>query len=133
MLGAGLLLGSASAAVHKMKLQKIPLSEQLTHADIDAHVAALGQKYMGGRPDSHADELFKSQPVGVNADGHPVPVSNFLNAQCKAPALPLDPCAMLTSRRRVGNCSASRSGHSISTARSASASSKPSSQTSSGR
>lgn len=29
LLAAGALLGSASAGVHKMKLQKIPLSEQL--------------------------------------------------------------------------------------------------------
>ena len=29
LLAAGALLGSASAGVHKMKLQKVPLSEQL--------------------------------------------------------------------------------------------------------
>ncbi|KAI9822156.1 MAG: Vacuolar protease A [Thelocarpon impressellum] len=81
VLGAGLLLGSASAAVHKLKLQKIPLSEQLDHADITAHVQALGQKYMGGRPTSLADEMFKGQPVESGKDGYPVPVSNFLNAQ----------------------------------------------------
>lgn len=28
-MAAGALLGSASAAVHKMKLKKVPLSEQL--------------------------------------------------------------------------------------------------------
>ncbi|CAD0094611.1 unnamed protein product [Aureobasidium mustum] len=40
LMAAGALFGSASAGVHKMKLKKVPLSEQL-------HVQALGQKYMG--------------------------------------------------------------------------------------
>ena len=34
------------------------------------------------RPDSHADVMFKTNPA--KSDGiHPVPVSNFMNAQCK--------------------------------------------------
>jgi saccharopepsin len=32
-LAAGLLLGSAAAGVHKLKLKKIPLSEQLVRID----------------------------------------------------------------------------------------------------
>ncbi len=32
-LAAGALLGSANAGVHKMKLQKIPLSEQLVSTE----------------------------------------------------------------------------------------------------
>jgi hypothetical protein len=32
LIAAAMLLGSASAGVHKMKLQKIPLSEQLVSA-----------------------------------------------------------------------------------------------------
>ncbi|KAF2456819.1 putative vacuolar protease A [Lineolata rhizophorae] len=70
----------AAGGVHKMPLKKIPLSEQLDHADINEHMRALGQKYLGVRPPSHLDEMFRDQTV--HADGsHPVPVSNFLNAQ----------------------------------------------------
>ena len=105
LLAAGALLGSASAGVHKMKLQKVPLSEQLVSfiarircslrlvvlmdlllqekMDINTHVKALGQKYMGIRPESHRDEMFKDTSIHADkGDGHPVPVSNFLNAQC---------------------------------------------------
>ncbi|KAI9850743.1 MAG: Vacuolar protease A [Thelocarpon superellum] len=82
-LAAGLLLGSATAEVHRLKLQKIPLSEQLEHADIATHAKALGQKYMGVRPQNHIDEMFRDTSIRpeVGEDGHPVPVSNFLNAQ----------------------------------------------------
>lgn len=41
---------------------------------------ALGQKYMGIRPQGHADEMFKDTSVKPES-GHPVAVSNFLNAQ----------------------------------------------------
>jgi saccharopepsin len=35
---------------------------------------------MGIKPETHAEQVFKAPYV---ADGsHPVPVSNFLNAQC---------------------------------------------------
>jgi hypothetical protein len=100
LLSAAMLLGSASAGVHKMKLTKIPLTEQLVsdveelmsakaciadrtqeNADIAAHVQHLGQKYMGVRPDSHVDEMFKDTSVR-KGDGHHVGVNNFLNAQC---------------------------------------------------
>jgi len=79
LLAAGTLLGSASAGVHKMKLKKIPLSEQLEYANFQDQAKALGQKYLGIRPTTHLEEVFKAS---VHADGdHPVPVSNFLNAQ----------------------------------------------------
>ncbi len=48
---------------------------------IDAQVRGLGQKYMGGRPESHADSMFQTA-ISTDAN-HPVPVSNFMNAQCK--------------------------------------------------
>ena len=98
LLAAGALASPAVAGVHKMKLQKVPLSEQLVspqpcrlavatqshnpqkHANIQEQAKALGQKYMGVRPETHADQVFKAPYV---ADGtHPVPVTNFLNAQC---------------------------------------------------
>jgi len=80
LLAAGAMLGSAVAGVHKMKLQKVPLSEQLEKMDINSHVKALGQKYMGVRPQAHRDEMFRDTSIRPD-DGHAVPVSNFLNAQ----------------------------------------------------
>lgn len=70
-----------------MKLQKIPLSEQLEHADIATQANSLykkyaGQRFMGVRPDSHKEEMFKETSIRLDEDDHPVPVSNFLNAQC---------------------------------------------------
>jgi len=78
---AAMLLGSSSAAVHKMKLQKVPLSEQLEYANINTQMKHLGQKYMGIRPEQHKEEMFKDTSVHDLKDFHPVPVSNFLNAQ----------------------------------------------------
>ena len=86
--GAALVGSAYAGGVHKMKLQKIPLSEQLAHADIATHGKALyqkygGQKFMGSRPEHHKEEMFKDTSIHPDADGHPLPVSNFLNAQCK--------------------------------------------------
>lgn len=82
-LAAAALLGSASAGIHKLPLKKVSLSEQLAGANIDAHVKHLGQKYMGVRPQSHVDEMFKDTAIHDQKGDHTVPVSNFLNAQCK--------------------------------------------------
>ncbi|KAF2273912.1 aspartyl proteinase [Westerdykella ornata] len=79
LLAAGSLLGPASAGVHKMKLKKVPLSEQLQYANIQEHARALGQKYMGIKPETHAEQVFKAPYIAEGT--HPVPVSNFLNAQ----------------------------------------------------
>ncbi|KAK3365388.1 aspartic protease [Podospora didyma] len=40
----------------------------------------LGQKYMGIRPQTHTDAVFKGMKVDVKGN-HPVPISNFMNAQ----------------------------------------------------
>jgi len=80
-LAAASLLGSVSAGVHKMPLKKVSLSEQLATANMDTHARHLGQKYMGVRPQSHADEMFKETSVHLDGGDHTVPVSNFLNAQ----------------------------------------------------
>ncbi|EMF12616.1 aspartyl proteinase [Sphaerulina musiva SO2202] len=74
------LVAGAQAGVHKMKLQKIPLSEQLEGMNIESQVQRLGQKYMGIRAQGRLDEMFKETSVAPEA-GHPVAVSNFLNAQ----------------------------------------------------
>jgi saccharopepsin len=78
---ASLLAAPAAAAVHSMKMQKIPLSEQLKYTNIRQHAQALGQKYMGtARPESHRDLMFKD--TQFKGDGsHAVPIDNFLNAQ----------------------------------------------------
>lgn len=50
------------------------------YANLQHHAKALGQKYMGVNPNTHMDAMFKPPYI---ADGtHPVPVENFLNAQC---------------------------------------------------
>jgi len=87
ILAAAGLAGLAHGSVHTLKLQKIPLSEQLEQADITTQANSLykkyaGQKFMGLRPDSHKDEMFKYTSIHSDQDDHPVPVSNFLNAQC---------------------------------------------------
>lgn len=80
LLVAAALAGSATAGVHKMKLQKIPLSEQLAGASVEQQVQQLGQKYLGARPTSRVDVMFNGKPP--KSDGiHPVPVTNFMNAQ----------------------------------------------------
>jgi saccharopepsin len=48
---------------------------------VEEHVQALSQKYLGShRPESRADVIFNTNPP--KSDGlHPVPVTNFMNAQ----------------------------------------------------
>lgn len=80
LLTAAALLGAAEAGVHKMKLQKVPLSEQLESYPIELQMKGLGQKYMGGRPETHAQAMFKE--TSFHADkNHPLPITNFMNAQ----------------------------------------------------
>jgi len=81
LLTAAVLLGSAQAGgVHKLKLKKVPLAEQMDAMPLTTQVQQLGQKYMGVRPESHVDAMFKSLPVEATGN-HPVPISNFMNAQ----------------------------------------------------
>lgn len=88
LFAAATLLGSVSAGVHKLPLKKISLSDQLATANIGQHVKHLGQKYMGIRPQSHADEMFRDTRFHDWKGDHAVPVSNFLNAQCEFQILP---------------------------------------------
>ncbi|KAL8797585.1 MAG: hypothetical protein Q9195_000402 [Heterodermia aff. obscurata] len=81
ILAAGAIMGLVEAGVHRMKLQKVPLSKQLEYADITTHAKALGQKYMGIRPQEHEEHMFRDTSIHPDGDTHPVPVSNFLNAQ----------------------------------------------------
>lgn len=87
ILGLGAFSGLVHGGVHKLKLEKVSLSEQLEHADINTQADSLykkytGQRFMGVRPDAHKDEMFKDTSIHLDKDNHAVPVSNFLNAQC---------------------------------------------------
>lgn len=42
---------------------------------------------MGFRGQGHKDEMFRDTSIHLDKDTHPVPVSNFLNAQCKSPVV----------------------------------------------
>lgn len=44
----------------------------------------LSQKYLGRRPKGHADAMFNQDTMVDVEGGHLVPVSNFMNAQCKS-------------------------------------------------
>lgn len=77
---AAALAGTAQAGVHKMKLQKIPLEEQLAGSSVEAQVHQLGQKYLGARPAGRIDLMFNGKAPQAQA-GHPVPITNFMNAQ----------------------------------------------------
>ncbi|KAL0467920.1 aspartic proteinase [Neurospora intermedia] len=80
LLTAAMLLGSAQAGVHTMKLKKVPLAEQLESVPIDVQVQHLGQKYTGLRTESHTQAMFKATDAQVSGN-HPVPITNFMNAQ----------------------------------------------------
>ncbi|KAI0195218.1 vacuolar protease A-like protein [Xylaria flabelliformis] len=80
LVSAAMLLGSAQAGVHKMKLKKVPLAEQLETIPIETQLRGLGQKYLGVRPDSHSDAIFQGANMHIEKD-HPLPISNFMNAQ----------------------------------------------------
>ncbi|RDA91845.1 hypothetical protein CP533_3669 [Ophiocordyceps camponoti-saundersi (nom. inval.)] len=82
----------AQAGVFKTKLQKISLEQQLADSSIANQLESLRNKYeglrqqswaqktLGARPKTHVEAMFDTSPVFV--DGlHPVPVTNFMNAQ----------------------------------------------------
>ncbi|KAK9433057.1 aspartic peptidase domain-containing protein [Lipomyces doorenjongii] len=71
LLLLGALLGSSEAAVHKLNVKKVPLTEQLAKLDMTSHMKALGQKYLGN---------YKGEEFDAEA-AHNVPLTNFLNAQ----------------------------------------------------
>lgn len=52
-------------------------------ANIQEHVQALGQKYMGVRKQQpNVEDLFRETSIHEDKGGHEVPIENFLNAQC---------------------------------------------------
>ncbi|KAL4755410.1 hypothetical protein BDW72DRAFT_163628 [Aspergillus terricola var. indicus] len=76
LLTASVLLGFASAEVHKLKLNKVPLTEQFITRNIADHANALGQKYMG----QFQQHVLEDEPVNTMGS-HDVLVDNFMNAQ----------------------------------------------------
>ncbi|KAL4813931.1 aspartic peptidase domain-containing protein [Aspergillus spinulosporus] len=76
LLTASVLLGYASAEVHKLKLNKVPLTEQFITRNIADHANALGQKYMG----QFQQHVLEDEPINAMR-GHDVLVDNFMNAQ----------------------------------------------------
>lgn len=52
----------------------------------EAQVRGLGQKYLGVRPDSFSQTVFQGGNADIQKD-HPLPISNFMNAQCLWPPL----------------------------------------------
>ena len=81
IIAASALLGAANAGVHHMKLEKIPLEQQLSAASIQDHVKALthkySQKFMGP-----TEDIFRETSIDANKGTHDAPIENFLNAQC---------------------------------------------------
>ncbi|ODQ64190.1 aspartyl proteinase [Nadsonia fulvescens var. elongata DSM 6958] len=79
------LAGTASAAVHKATLEKVPFSEQIKEHGFDSHVRSLNQKYMGIFKNSGLDEFkdFKvaELPLVEVEGGHNSPLTNYLNVQ----------------------------------------------------
>ncbi|KAI1821610.1 aspartic peptidase domain-containing protein [Xylaria intraflava] len=80
LLSSAVLLGSAQAGVHKMKLKKVPLAEQLESIPIESQMRGLGQKYLGVRPEGHTQAVFQGANMDIEKN-HPLPISNFMNAQ----------------------------------------------------
>jgi saccharopepsin len=76
-----LLMGSAQAGVSSMKLQKVPLAQQLAEASIPEQLEALGQKFLHSRVKSPVEAAFSTDTSYANGAPHPVPISNFMNAQ----------------------------------------------------
>ena len=54
------------------------------HADFNTHAQALTQKYMGLRNQGSNEGTYRDTSIHPDEDLHTVPVSNFLNAQCKS-------------------------------------------------
>lgn len=84
LIAASALLGSATAGVHHMKLEKIPLDQQFASASIQEHARALSHKYSQKFLNAETEDIFKDTSIHKDG-GFDVPIENFLNAQCKHP------------------------------------------------
>jgi len=76
VIAAAALVGGAAAGSHKLKLNKVPIAEQLKGATMHDLTRQLGQKYLRQTPrDFYQREMFAPR------SGHVVPVNNYMNAQ----------------------------------------------------
>jgi len=75
IFAGAVLLAGANAEVHKLKLKKVPLAEQLKDYTMHDMSRMLGQKYARFHHGSIMDEMFALK------GGHKVPVTNYMNAQ----------------------------------------------------
>jgi saccharopepsin len=80
VIAAAALLGAADAGMHRMKLQKVPLSDQLSAGNIDDHMRALRHKYTQKPIGGPSEDIFRDTSIHPDSP-HDVPVENFLNAQ----------------------------------------------------
>jgi len=75
-IAGAMLLAGANAEVHKLKMKKIPLGEQLKSYTMHDMSRMLGQKYARFTAgDEYMQEMFSLK------GGHKVPVTNYMNAQ----------------------------------------------------
>jgi saccharopepsin len=72
------VLAGADARIHKMKMSKIPLEEQLKSYTMHDMSRMMGAKYTQQNPSHQFWDAFSTQK-----GGHKVPVTNYMNAQCK--------------------------------------------------
>jgi len=76
IVAAAILAGGVDAGVHKMKMKKVPLAEQLKSYTMHDMSRTLGHKYSQyTRGQQYMEDVFSIQ------GGHKVPVTNYMNAQ----------------------------------------------------
>jgi saccharopepsin len=81
LIVAASLLGAADARVHKLKINKVPLSEQFHAASFNTQLRNLNYKYSGFDVPIQPGHAHDS-PLSGEGLGHIVPISNYANAQC---------------------------------------------------
>ncbi|BAO41873.1 saccharopepsin [Kluyveromyces marxianus] len=77
------LLDGADAKVHKSKIYKEKLEDQLQGMPFTAHVSRLGEKYLSNFKRAYPQETFSREGVDTvfTEESTSVPLTNYLNAQ----------------------------------------------------
>lgn len=81
------LVGPINCGVHKLKLEKVPLTKQFGHADIVAHTTSLYNKYtdqtpVDVQPKSRNEEMSRDTSILEGRGEYPIPISNYMNSEC---------------------------------------------------
>ncbi|EHM99929.1 Pep4p [Saccharomyces cerevisiae x Saccharomyces kudriavzevii VIN7] len=71
----------AAAKVHKAKIYKHKLSDEMKEVTFDQHLAHLGQKYLTQFEKANPEVVFSREHPFFTEGGHDVPLTNYLNAQ----------------------------------------------------